>query len=195
LCTAQVRLCSDTTQCVVAGYACVDGLCEPRCDASSGCDTGYSCDLTRGVCNINPSPCRSSATCQGGTICIEEHCVPPCGLVGDGGASCPSGRVCVNGGCIPDQGAKFACANDGESDLLANQCPGFGAICLHHDCYAACASDGGGCNDPTPVCKTVTIETGIYAVCGTATNLGSDCDPAQGKRPPGCDVCIDGYCR
>jgi hypothetical protein len=102
----------------------------------------------------------------------------------------------VNGGCIPDEGATFACTNDGQNGLLANQC-GANSVCLHHDCYTECSVvDGGGCDDPaSPVCKAVTIETGIYGACATATNLGSDCDPSQGKYPPGCNVCIDGYCR
>ena len=193
-CTARVNLCSDTTQCSVHGSACVDGVCEERCNAASPCPTGYSCDLTRGVCNINPTPCTSSSTCQGGTICVEQHCVPPC-AVGDAGVACPSGQLCVNGGCIPDQSAKFACLNDGQTGEVANRC--VSGICVHHDCYTACnGSDGGACSDPSaPVCKMVTIETGTYAVCGTATTLGSDCDPAQGKYPSGCAVCIDGYCR
>src|SRR6202022_3236107 len=54
-CTALSALCSDGTQCVVPGFACVDGTCEPRCDASSPCPTGYQCDLTRGVCNVDLS--------------------------------------------------------------------------------------------------------------------------------------------
>jgi len=34
----------------------------------------------------------------------------------------------------------------------------------------------------------------LYDVCGSATNLGSDCDPTIGKNCPGTGVCIDGYC-
>jgi hypothetical protein len=44
------------------------------------------------------------------------------------------------------------------------------------------------------VCKNVTIETGTYSVCGTATTLGSDCDPSQGTACSGGKVCVDGYC-
>jgi hypothetical protein len=107
--------------------------------------------------------------------------------------------VCVNGGCIPDEAASFACANDGDQGLLANKCPDH-YTCIHHDCVAACDPDAGtaGCGSPTSVssavCKNVTIETGTYGVCGTATTFGSDCDPAQ-EHYCTTGVCLDGYCR
>jgi hypothetical protein len=195
-CASQGHLCSDTTQCNVAGEACVDGLCEPHCDAGTPCPSGYACDFTRGVCNLNPSACTGSgsSSCQGGSVCVEGHCAPPC-TKADGGAGCPAGLVCVNGGCIPGQGASFACLNDGEIGQLATSCPG-NAICLHHDCYTACDPDAGGCGvTSADVCKNVTIETGTYSVCSGSSNLGSDCDPAQGKYCSGGNVCIDGFCK
>jgi hypothetical protein len=195
LCTARVDLCSDTTQCRVSGEACVDGVCEPRCSASSPCPTGYSCDLTRGVCNINLNPCSDSSACQGGTVCVEQHCVPPCATDDAGASVCPSGQVCVNGGCIPDQApTQFACTNDGQSGPTAHQC-GASEVCLHHDCYTECGSDSGlpACAAPEQ-CTSVTIETGTYAVCATPSTMGSDCDPAQGKACSGGTVCVDGHC-
>jgi hypothetical protein len=123
---------------------------------------------------------------------VEGRCVAPCSS-GDSGSSCPAGQLCVNGGCIPDEAAKFACKNDGQSGVLANQCSDT-EICLHHDCYAACEPDGGGCADPTAVCTEVTVTAGTYAVCTTSSNLGSDCDPAIGKACVS-GVCIDGYCK
>jgi hypothetical protein len=196
-CAAQVGLCSDGTQCIVAGSACVDGLCEARCSSTLPCPSGYGCDFTRGVCNLNPGPCQGSgaSSCQGGATCVEGHCVPPCSTGVEGGASCAAGQVCVNGGCIPDQGATFACANDGDQGQLSNTCPS-SAICLHHDCYPACALDAApaaaGCTGGT-TCTDVTIETGVYAVCAAAGTLGSQCDPAQGKACA-TGVCINGSC-
>ncbi len=195
-CSTQIGLCSDTSQCRVAGEACVDGICEPRCSASTPCPTGYSCDLTRSVCNINPTPCTSSGSCLGGTVCVEQHCVPPCAATDGSTAVCPVGQVCVNKGCIPDQAVtSFACKNDGESDLLANLC-GTQEVCLHHDCYAECTSEGGvgNCAASSEVCKQVTIETGTYAVCAKPNTLGSDCDRSQGKSCLAGFVCVDGYC-
>ncbi|HEX3343642.1 MAG TPA: hypothetical protein VHS09_03675 [Polyangiaceae bacterium] len=196
LCAAQVNLCSDGTQCVSGGSACVDGLCEALCSGTQPCPSGYGCDFTRGVCNLNPGPCSGSgaSSCQGGATCVEGHCVPPCDASAEGGPGCSAGQVCVNGGCIPDQGATFACANDGDQGQLSNTCPST-AICLHHDCYPACALDAvaPGCGAGM-TCKDVTIETGIYAVCASAGTLGSDCDPAQGKACA-TGVCINGSCQ
>jgi hypothetical protein len=198
-CTPQGSLCSDGSQCVTSGSACVDGVCEARCSASSPCPTGYSCDLNRGVCNVNPGVCSGSgaSSCQGGTTCVDGYCVPPCST-SDASSACPAGQACVNGGCIPDQKATFTCSNDGQSGQLATTCAD-GDICVHHDCYPACGADGGAaCSGPAPngtVCKNVTIETGTYSVCGTPTTLGSDCDPSQGSYCSGGKVCVDGYCQ
>jgi hypothetical protein len=198
-CTPQVDLCSDGSQCVVQGSACVDGLCEARCSGTVPCPSGFGCDFTRGVCNLDPGACTGSGTasCQGGAVCVEGHCAPPCAAA-EAGAACAAGLVCVNGGCIPDQAAHFACANDGDEGQLANSCL-TGFTCLHHDCYPSCNPDAGtGCGTGTAftgtACKNVTIETGTYGVCGTATMLGSDCDPAQGKACAS-GVCVDGYCK
>ncbi len=198
-CAAQVNLCSDGTQCNVSGSACVDGLCEARCSATQPCPSGYGCDFTRGVCNLNPGPCSGSgaSSCQGGATCVEGHCVPPCSTGGEGGASCAAGQVCVNGGCIPDQAATFTCANDGDQGQLANSCAD-GFTCLHHDCYPTCSLDGGAAwqrdSISTLACTNVSIETGTYAVCAASGTLGSDCDPAQGKACA-TGVCINGSCQ
>jgi hypothetical protein len=195
-CTPPSGLCSDTTQCIAAGEACVDGICEPHCSASAPCPSGYGCDFTRGVCNVNPSPCTGTgkSSCQGGSTCVEGRCVAPC-ATGDGQAPCPSGQLCVNGGCIPNEAAQFVCKNDGQSGQLATTCSAT-EICLHHDCYAACDPEAGAsaCSDPSSACKLVTVTEGTYVVCATASNLGSDCDPAVGKYCSS-GVCIDGYCR
>lgn len=112
----------------------------------------------------------------------------------EAGAQCSSGLVCVNGGCIPDQQARFTCQNDGNLGTLASTCDP-ASICLHGDCYPSCDVDGGACAAPGQACKSVTIPKGTYDVCGTATNLGSDCNPAVGNYCASPAVCIDGYCR
>jgi hypothetical protein len=192
-CVVTAQLCSDGSQCAVAGESCVNGLCVPQCSASTPCPAGYGCDFGLGVCDINPDPCTGggASSCQGGAVCVESHCVPPCGAT-EAGASCPSGQACVNGGCIPDQKALFSCKNDGASGQLANSCDP-ASVCVHHDCYTACDGDGGGC--PATQCKQVTVRAGTYAICGTPTTLGSDCDFAAGAVCPSSGVCVDGYCK
>ncbi len=198
-CTVQALLCSDGSQCEASGFACVDGVCRPHCSTTNFCPTGMQCDLTRGVCSINPAACTGSgtSTCQGGTTCVEGFCVAPCGT-GDAAPVCLAGQVCVNGGCLPDEKATFSCTNDGQSGQLATSCA-TGEICVHHDCYLACSVDGGsscstGAAASNLSCKNVTIETGAYSVCGTSSTLGSDCDASQGKYCSSGKACVDGYC-
>jgi hypothetical protein len=206
LCTAQGQLCSDGTQCLVAGESCVDGICLPTCSAGgTPCPAGYECDYNRHVCAVNPGSCATTSDCQGGAVCVETRCVAPCASASaEAGSQCPAGQVCVNGGCIPDQGARFTCQNDGNVGNLASTCDP-GSICLHGDCYPMCDADGGGCTTAGQACKSVTIPKGTFFVCGTATTLGSECNPAVGKycapTPAACvgctpipRLCIDGYC-
>jgi hypothetical protein len=193
--------CFDGTQCP-PNDQCVAGVCTPTCGPTADggaqqCPIGYSCD-SKGVCTGNPNPCGSTGEmCATGTVCVDTHCVPPCAV----GNTCPTGDVCVAGGCIPDQKPRFVCGADGTpGDGMPGNCA-VGSICLHHSCYIACtmsdAGDAGnGCRaaDNFNVCKAVSASGTTYDVCGSATNLGSQCDPTQGIA---CDagVCIDGYCR
>src|ERR1035438_2445064 len=159
LCAAQSQLCSDGTQCLVAGDSCVDGTCVPPCShAAPFCPTGYQCDFNRSACSVNPGVCASTGDCQGGAVCVDTHCVAPCSSA-DAGSQCVAGQVCVNGGCIPDQQARFACRNDGNQGSLANSCDP-DSVCLHGDCYPGCDAEGGGCAATGESCKAVKIAEG-----------------------------------
>ncbi len=185
-CVAAADQCSDATQCQ-GGYQCVQGVCTPSCSAQKPCPTGYSCDIQKGVCTGNPTPCSSSSQCNG-NVCVQGHCVTPCS-----GNSCGTGLVCVGGGCIPDQKPQFVCATEGMQDACK-----MGSLCLHHNCYIGCDSDASmPCKnaDQFNICKSVTTISGTYSVCGSSTNLGNEGDPTQGKNCNGGLICIDGYCR
>jgi hypothetical protein len=191
-CVAPADQCFDGTQCP-AGDQCVAGVCTPTCATADGgvtCPTGYSCDKN-GDCTGNPTPClgADAATCPNGTVCAQDHCVAPCGA----GSTCPKGEVCVQGGCVPDEKPQFICDKEGVEGVCKS-----GSICIHHSCYIACDVDAGdscGSADQFNQCKAVQTSTGTYAICGSSTNLGSACDPTQGKTCPSAGVCIDGYCR
>ncbi|MFO0665832.1 MAG: hypothetical protein U0174_17905 [Polyangiaceae bacterium] len=192
-CTARPDQCSDATQCRSAEQ-CVDGVCTPSCNASKPCPTGFACDLTKGVCTGNPSPCGNGPACSAGTTCVQEHCVAPC-VAG----ACQNGLVCVDGGCFPEQRPIFSCTVDGEVGTGgAGKCA-IGSICLRRSCYIACTpSDPDACKnaDQFDQCKEVTTSSGPHNVCGSSTNLGSECDPASGKAcTDGTKICIDGFCR
>jgi hypothetical protein len=192
-CVPPANQCSDTTQCP-NNEQCVQGVCTPSCNSTHPCPDGYSCDSNTGVCDGNPSPCGSGSdggTCTApNTTCVDQHCVDVCGP----NNTCPSGLICVDNGCIPDQKPQFVCNTEGVQDSCAA-----GSICLHHSCYIACDPDAGAnaCKtaDQFNVCKQVTTSTGTYSVCGSTTNLGSDCDPTQNKNCTSPLICIDGYCR
>lgn len=189
-CVAPTDQCNDATQCP-GTEQCVDGVCTPGCDTTHPCPTGYACDA-RGVCTGNPNPCTTSAQCTGGNVCVEGHCASPCG------SGCGTGLVCTSGGCIPDQKPVFVCSQEGVQDACAK-----GSICLHHSCYIACSSADGGADagnqcksaDKFNVCKSVPTSSGTYSVCGSTSNLGTECDPTLNKSCAAGKVCIDGYCR
>ncbi len=192
-CVAPAGQCSDSTQCP-ANEKCVQGACTPACDATTPCPVGYSCDVGKNVCTGNPTPCGAGGTtCAPGTVCAQDHCVAPCG--GADGGVCAAGSVCVQGGCVPDAKPSFTCATEGVQDVCAA-----GSICLHHSCYIACNPDAGAdaCKsaDRFNVCKSVKTSTNTYSVCGSSTNLGTECDPTQGKLCTTAGaICIDGFCR
>ena len=188
-CVAPQDQCADGTQCA-NGAQCVDGACTPACSANKPCPTGYSCDTAKGVCTGNPSPCTSTNQCGNDTVCVEEHCVEKCGP----GGTCAAGLVCIDGGCTPDEKPVFTCATEGAQDACQA-----GSICLRHSCYIACDADAGptacATADKFNVCKQVTTSSGTYSVCGSADNLGTECDPTQAKNCASPLICIDGYCR
>ncbi len=208
-CVAAANECSDSTQCPIVGSAqeqCVQGVCTPACATTgTACPAGYSCNTSgsESVCTGNPTPCGAAAgaaACATGTTCVDEHCVPLCNTgAGDAGPACAGGLVCVDHGCIPSQTPQFVCAgSDGEQSSCAS-----GSVCLHHNCYIACTLQDAGAADAGNscrtagnfnVCKPVTTSTGTYDVCGSATNLGNECDPTQGIACSNSRICIDGTC-
>lgn len=187
-CVAPQDQCADATQCP-GEAACVDGACTPTCSGTKPCPTGYACD-DKGVCTENPSPCTSSSQCTDGKVCVQEHCVDPCGANG----ACAPGLVCIDGGCTPDEKPVFTCNTEGTQDACQP-----GSICLRHSCYIACDPADGpeACKsaDTFNECKSVTTSSGTYNVCGSTSNLGTECDPTQNKHCTMPAVCIDGYCR
>lgn len=189
-CVPPQDLCADTTQCP-DGSRCVDGACTQACGGTitKPCPTGYACDAQKGVCTENQTPCTSSSSCTAGNVCVQEHCVAPCTT----GGTCPGGQVCVDGGCTPDEKPVFTCATDGVQDACQP-----GSLCLRHSCYIACDADASAsCQsaDEFNVCKSVTTTSGTHSVCGSSSNLGTECDPTQNKACTGALICIDGFCR
>ena len=188
-CVAPADQCADTNQCT-NGAQCVDGACTPSCSQTKPCPTGYACDTAKGVCTGNATPCTSRTQCTGGKACVEDHCVDPCGP----GGTCAAGLTCVDGGCTPDQKPVFTCATEGVQD----NCQA-GSLCLRHSCYFACNADAGAdaCKtaDKFNQCKSVTTSSGTYSVCGSTSNLGTECDPTQSKNCATPLICIDGFCK
>jgi hypothetical protein len=205
VCTVAANECFDSSQCPVFGSAneeCVQGVCTPSCAGGTSCPTGYACSTSDGgpsVCSGNPTPCSAGdggVACGSGTTCVDQHCVPYCSKPdsgGDGGLTCAAGLVCVDHGCIPDQKPVFVCNTDGQQD----NCQA-GSICLHHSCFISCDAPNQTACATQPQfnqCKPVTSSSGTYNVCGSATSLGTECNPTSGLNCTGAGaVCIDGFC-
>jgi hypothetical protein len=124
---------------------------------------------------------------------VQQHCVDACGA----GGACGVGLRCIDGGCTPDQQPVFTCAVDGAQDACQP-----GSVCLRHSCYIVCYLDGGTAGsgqcktaDQFTQCKTVSTASGPHNVCGSPVNLGSECDPTQGKGCASPLLCVDGYCK
>lgn len=189
LCTAPASLCTDQTQCAV-GNLCVDGKCVARCTTDVQCTDGFACHPTLGVCTNAVKACKTTQDCaSGSSVCIGNTCVPRCGA----GGACQTGSVCVDNGCVPVAAPEVACSLDGQEDAC-----GAGQLCLHHHCYVSCEAPNDAACAGQPVfttCKQVTTASGAHAVCGSAQNLGSECDATLGQACTPGKVCIDGFCR
>jgi hypothetical protein len=187
VCTAPADQCFDQTQCD-SGSVCADGKCTPSCADGASCNESFSCTSGVELCTTPVAQCGITDDCGGPSlVCVDGACVPRA----DDGV-CPAGLVWVENGCIPNQSALFVCAADGEQGVCAA-----GSICLHHSCYISCETPNETACAGLPdfdECKQVTTTSGDHAVCGSAENLGNECDPtAELLCGPG-EICVDGYC-
>jgi hypothetical protein len=192
-CAALEDQCSDATQCR-SGEQCVEGTCTRSCSATVPCPTGYGCDTAKGVCTETPKPCTTASQCPG-QACVEGRCVAGCAAQAP---QCSGGLVCVDNGCVVDERPTFSCTKDGEvGDGTAGKCAN-GSLCLRKSCYISCdpaVADSCKNADKFNQCKSVTTTSGDHNVCGSTSNLGSECDLSAGKPCTGTLICIDGYCR
>lgn len=187
-CTAPEDLCFDRAQCP-DGSSCADGKCIPSCADDEGCPDSFLCDEDRGICSLPAEPCAISDEC-GSTdrVCVAGACVPR-----SDGATCALGDVWVDNGCLPEQRVTFTCTVDGtQAECSA------GLLCVHGACFVSCDPPDQDACAAIPgfeQCKTVDTAADTYAVCGSADNLGGECDPTLEVE---CDVglvCVDGTCR
>lgn len=191
VCTQPSDQCFDKSQCD-SGDKCVAGKCTVACTSDADCRDGFGCDTTLGICSKPLKTCTITNDCGGpNTVCVAGTCVPRSGMNG----MCPPGDVWQENGCIPNQAPTFTCVVDGMKDSCAT-----GSICLHHSCFISCdpPMDMACNNQPTGLntCKPVTSSSGMHSVCGSAQNLGGECDPTSGVMCAGAgQVCIDGFCK
>lgn len=188
VCTPPQDQCFDQTQCP-SGDVCADGKCVPSCSGTDTCSGSYTCDSSLGLCTVPASACTITNDCGGpDAVCVDGACVPR-----SDGPLCPDGFVWAENGCIPNQSAFFVCSIDGMQDACAA-----GSICLHHSCYISCEPPNQNACSALPSfdqCKSVTTPSGSHQVCGSASNLGDECDPTAGVECQAGLVCIDGYCQ
>lgn len=187
VCTAPADLCTDQTQCS-AGSVCAEGKCVPSCAGGGSCPSDFTCTSGVDLCTGAVTPCTITDDCGGADrVCVDGACVA---RSVDG--TCAQGFAWVDNGCIPDQAAAFLCVVDGQQDACAA-----GSICLHHSCYISCDPPNQSACDALPgfdQCKSVTTPSGTHDVCGSADNLGSECDPTAGLTCTAGFICVDGFC-
>jgi hypothetical protein len=190
-CTPAADLCADATQCVGSNSLCVDGVCATSCDGNRPCPRGYACNTSTKACTGIATSCTKTADCSGTDVCAEGRCVESCAA---DASTCDAGSTCIAGACVVDEKPRFQCTTEGSSQGCQQ-----GSICLHRSCYVTCQADAGDADcrnvDRFNTCKAVTTGTGTYNVCGSSSNLGSECDPTAGKNCAAPAVCIDGFCR
>lgn len=188
VCTAPADKCFDQTQCP-SGAVCADGKCTPSCAGGDACPSSYSCTTGVDLCTTPAVACAITNDCGGpDSVCVAGACVPRAV-----GGFCDVGTVWVNNGCIPDQSAAFVCTVDGDQDVCSA-----GSICLHHSCYISCETPNDTACDGLPEfdqCKSVSTPSGGHFVCGSAENLGDECDPTAGTACGPGFICVDGYCK
>jgi hypothetical protein len=188
-CTPPSDQCFDQSQCD-AGDKCVGGRCMLGCTANADCRDGFACDTTLKACSKAVKGCTITNDCGGpNTVCVAGACVPR-----SIGGVCPNANdVWAENGCIPNEAPTFTCVVDGTPDVCAS-----GSICLHHSCWISCVSAGDtSCSTQSILnqCKQVTSSSGMHNVCGTAQNLGNQCDPTSGTSCAGGKICVDGFCK
>ena len=175
-CSPLADLCVDRTQCA-SGELCVAGRCVTSCSSDPECAPGFACRLALGVCDAPLRACAITSDCADpNSVCVAGACVPRCHALG----ACGQGTgVCVDNGCVPSVKAERQCDTD-------TSC-GEGRVCVRHHCYVSCESpsDAACANLPaSPICKAITVGGASRRICGTTQNLGSECDPTEGKGCP-----------
>jgi hypothetical protein len=89
---------------------CEGGACQPKCGACRSCQTGFSCNMTSGVC--------FEMGCENKTCAAGQVCKPPGNCVdGCEGVTCPGGQECKMGRCtqipLPDGGVSTGAGGTG----------------------------------------------------------------------------------
>lgn len=195
-----------------AGCTCAMGVCLGdggcgECALDRDCPSGKpACDPSRNTCVV----CRAAPdSCDAGTYCLNEACVPGCGRDSDcssgvclgthdclncrGDGECAGGRLCGTGACIAP--CTTTCAN-------GRSCCGGRCVDVTRDpafcgnCTTACAADAfcgtSMCRAPL-LSNTCTLPSATVLLDGIddsagvsmATALVSACTPAVNVRTVG----------
>jgi hypothetical protein len=174
------------------------------------------CDNLDNDCNgqIDDGP----GLCQGGDVCVQGTCVPPCGAAefdcippyvcqeglcvdpGCIGRTCDVGQVCRAGACVGGcEGVRCPLGQECRLGLCVDPCAGVscpGAVCEGGACLANChcRTCGGG-----QVCAADghCVDTGCDGVtcpAGQVCRQGACRDACQDASCPGGAACHDGAC-
>lgn len=213
--------CADDSECLLDGDAsgrvCDEGVCRfDDCALDAQCGTRICVD---GTCAPRV-PCVNDGQCEGGDLCVDNACRPPCradddcglNLGGIGLNACVEGRclqrcfgdgTCFGGGvcegniCIEPECAEAADCGDGDVLCESGRCTSFTPCAADPDCFdpnLECAVD----EEPArcverPLCRA-DADCGLEGIC-----LGEHCRPAEGcfvaaDCASDDDECVGGRC-
>jgi len=172
---------------------CVNGECTtppPVCQGDQDCCVGWHCNF--GTCAEDAQGCRSDADCEEPTPrCVDGECMVECASDVD----CDGGKICIDNhckspGCTPDQCPQGQWCDPEQADGMGACVPGCdshddcdqGELCNYetHQCVTDCC---GGCQ-ADEYCDTDSCTCQTKCLSDADCDQGFKCNQATGECEP-----------
>jgi hypothetical protein len=178
---------SSTNKCDCKETNTCNGTSSGGCTSSAQCGAGQTCGRDD-ACHAENCV---AVGCPGSQVCKLENGTATCQPSGSSSGGVTDGGP--NDGAISDASQPTEICN---GDGVQSTCSA-GSLCVRGGCYISCeadASDACKYSDHLNVCKAVSAYGKTLHLCGSATDVGSDCD-VDGSTCAAGFICIDGRCK